>query len=748
LSNKKSRSKPAIPVAKTFAVVIEKPAPASLPITVEKTPSHSLFSNQFVLGTFLLLLVLLAFLPALKNGFVNYDDPAYVLKNPHVQSGLNWASLHWAFHTFESSNWHPLTWISHMADCRFYGLKPWGHHLTNVLLHAANTLLLFFLLSRMTGAMWRSFFVAAFFGLHPLRVESVAWISELKDVLSLFFGLLTLCFYTIYARHRGVKSKIFYGMSIACFIAGLLSKPMLVTLPFVLLLLDYWPLQRTGASQENAPSNSTVWLKLILEKIPFLLLSIASSVITFIAQQRGGAVKTIVAFPLLFRLENTFVSYLRYVGKIFYPAGLSIFYPYPGHWPALILIAALIFLCGLSFSAFKLRQAHPWFFVGWFWFLGTLLPVIGLVQVGEQSIADRYTMLPSIGIAIIVVWGAMDVLNHWRSGKTLGVIMGSAAIGICILVTRTQIGYWRNSETLFRHAIAAGAGGNYVVHMNLAGTLIDQNELDEGITEYRTATSLNPNLWMTHKGLGIALHKAGKLHEAEDELQKALLLNQADAEAHSELGWVYSATSRPEQALTEFQHAVTLNPESSGFHYNLGYEFYSQGRLDNAIVEFQKSLDLDPNNPMSRLGIGNTYLRQNRLEPALKELKDASLLNPNDPAVHVALAKALQGQGRLDEAVVQLETAAKLNPNDAVLHNQLGVSYAQKGNLDLAMSQFQEAASLDPNLPEAHKNLAMAFAAKGRTEEAITQVKAALALRPNYPAAQALLRSLASPARP
>ena len=388
--------------------------------------------------------VVLVFSGALRCGFVDYDDPAYIVSNAEIQHGLTARSLWWALSTGAASNWHPLTWLSHILDAAIYGLKPAGHHLTSLLLHAANSVLLLLLLRRMTGALWRSAFVAALFALHPLRVESVVWVSERKDVLSGLFWLLAVWAYVRHVEEIRVGEagrKGLYALAVALFALGLMAKPMLVTLPFVLLLLDWWPLGRRPEGLKQ----------LLTEKIPFFALAAASSVATYLVQQHGGAVSH--GLPLGGRLANAVISYPRYLGKMFWPVDLSVLYPHPGRWPGGEVAAAGIFLVLTTGLAVWGARRRPYLAVGWFWFLGMLAPVIGVVQVGLQSMADRYSYLSLTGVLIMVAWGANDLLGGDRIGRwTLG-ILGGAAVAACVVLTPRQVGYWKDSETLFRHAV-------------------------------------------------------------------------------------------------------------------------------------------------------------------------------------------------------------------------------------------------------------------------------------------------------
>ena len=514
--------------------------------------------------------VIFTYYPVLYNDFIFYDDPGYVAENPYVQAGLTWEGFKWAWTSTAGGNWNPLTWLSHMLDGQLFGLKPWGHHLTNLLLHAVNTALVFLVLQAMTGSVWRSFFVAAMFGLHPVHVESVAWVSERKGVLCTTFSLLSLWCYSRYARRepeppgRGaeagsrpllphVPGMTYYWLAVLCFALGLMSKPMLVTMPFVLLLLDYWPLNRFRNHTD---------LKLVVEKIPFLLLSIAMCVITIPAQQMAGGVRTIATFPLTVRLENALVSYCRYLGKFFWPTNLPFFYPHPGHWPLAEVLGAGVLLLAVFICAWMLRRNHPYFLTGWCWYVGTLVPMIGLVQVGFQSIANRYTYVPSIGIFIALAWGACALSRRWRHQSRILFALAAAAMVVCVPLTRVQIGYWKDSEILFQYA----------------SVVIKDN-------------------WVAHGRLGLVFSKQGRVDAAIREYREALRLNPDDADTHYDLANALCRKGLWDEAISQYREDLKLNPDDAAGHNNLGVALFQKGRLPDAVSEFQAALRLKPDYP-------------------------------------------------------------------------------------------------------------------------------------------------------
>ena len=545
-------------------------------------------SQQAIVVCILLFgLVVWTFLPAIHNEFINYDDNLYVTANGHVQQGLSLSNIGWAFGSVDASNWHPLTWLSHMADCEFFGLNPQGHHFTSVLLHAINAVLLFLTLRRMTGATWRSLFVAAVFGLHPLRVESVAWVAERKDVLSTLFGLLTLLTYTVYAerfRSQNPKFKIFYGLALMFFACSLMSKPMLVTLPFVLLLLDFWPLNRFKHGSA---------CRLTREKIPFFLHAAASSAVTFAAQKHGGAMVLMAGIPFGTRCENALVSYCRYLGKLFWPENLAIIYPATDHWPVQIAVLTGAFLLAVSVASIIMRRSHPYLATGWFWFLGTLVPVLGLVAVGEQAMADRYTYFPQIGVLVLMTWGVAEMTHRWRYQAFGLSAMSVAIIVTCILLTRQNIVYWKNSETLFRHVIAV-TSDNYSAYCNLGNALMTQGRLEEALNAFQTAAKLRPDSPENLCNVGVALAEMGRMDEAIVEFQDAVRLNPDYGLAHQNLGMALERKDQLDQATHEYEEAVNLMPDYAPAHNSLGVALAKKGRLDEAVIQFKEAIRLDP----------------------------------------------------------------------------------------------------------------------------------------------------------
>jgi len=626
----------------------------------------------------LVLLTLAAFWGVLGCEFVSYDDSKYVVENPHVRGGLTGEAVTWAFTTFHASNWHPLTWLSHALDVQLYRLNPLGHHLTNLLLHIANVLLLFLALKLMTGSIWRSAFVAALFGVHPLHVESVAWVAERKDVLSAFFWMLTIWAYVRYVQSPSLKR---YVPVMLFFAPGLLAKPMLVTLPFVLLLLDYWPLGRfegfkvQGSKFKVRPPNpehltpNTGNARLVGEKVPLIVLSIGSSVMTFLAQRTGGSVADLGGFTVGARIGNAFVSYVEYVLKMVWPTRLAVFYPHPGDslpmWQAVGAALVMVLITALVLVPARRRRYMA---VGWLWYVGTLVPVIGFVQVGFQAMADRYTYIPLIGLFIAAVWGiggANGGKGEREKGRMDTPILPyshtpTLAVIACILLltltalTRIQVRYWRNTFALFEHAIAV-TQGNYIAHNNLGQALASEGRFDEAIEHYKKALETDPDPGLAHSNLGAALAELGRF----------------------------------EEAMQSFEHSVRSDPECIEGHVNLGRGLSMQGRFDEATEHLSEALRLDPEHPGAHLEMGNLLGRQGKLDEAADHFAEVIRIKPESAEAHSNLGYVLRRQGKLDEAMSHLQEAVALKPKLGAAHYNLALVLYSRGDYSGAWKEIQ-----------------------------------------------------------
>jgi tetratricopeptide (TPR) repeat protein len=664
-----------------------------------------------LMAVLLALVTIALYWPATGHDFVNFDDSLYVYQNVHVQSGLNWQSIRWAFTNLEVGFWHPLTWLSILADGQFYGLQAWGHHLTSVLLHAASTGMLFLALQRMTGATWRSAFVAGLFGWHPLHVESVAWASERKDVLSGFFWMLTLLLYVRYAEDRRRKTEdgrqkavvrppsavlstlrsatedglrrtggpwsIFYLLCLLFFALGLMSKPMVVTLPLVLLLLDWWPLQRLPC--ETLSPKLKPMLSLIWEKVPFLAAALVFGVATIYAERGIGALGPATNYPLAGRLQNALLSYLGYLKQTLWPTDLAVFYPYPETFPAWRTAGAG--LVGLLLSALLLwaPRQRPYLAVGWIWYVVTLLPMIGLIQVGDFSRADRFTYVPLIGVFLALSWGAYELTRRWRYQALALSVGGGAVLLLCLGLTRQQLGYWNDSETLFRHELEV-TENNDLAHNNLGAALLGKGQIDEAIRQYQEAIRLNPGY----------------------------------AEAHNNLGAALLGKGQTDEAIRQYQEALRLKPDYANAHSNLGIALARKGQIDEAIRQYQEAIRLKPDHVDAHNGLGVALDKKGQTDEAIRQLQEAIRLKPDHADAHYNLGVACYQQGRADEAIRQFQKALRLKPDHAQAHNNLGVALGLKGQTDEAIRQFQEALRLQPDYADARKNLDAVLATKAQ----------------------------------
>lgn len=596
-------------------------------------------------------------------GFVHFDDPTYVTENQHVLRGLSLDGIRWAFTTGHGSNWHPLTWLSHMLDVELFGPAPGPQHLMNALLHAANTVLLFLWLGRATGFVGRSAFVAALFAVHPLHVESVAWISERKDVLSTFFWLLTTIAYTTYAR---APSRARYVAVLVFFTLGLLSKPMVVTLPFVLLLLDVWPLRRIELPPfraikpaERAPGRGL--FPLVAEKAPLMVLALLSSVVTFVVQQRGGAVGSLVVYPLGARLSNAVVSYLAYIGKIIWPSDLSVFYPYGESIGGGTTVAAVAALAVVTLLAVRNVARYPYLFVGWLWYVGTLVPVIGIVQVGLHSRADRYTYVPSIGLFIIAAWGFADLAKRLPRPRIVLATAATSAVLAYGLVARRQLRTWRDSVSLWQHAIDVTSENGFA-HYNLGVVLTKQGRVDDGIARFREALRIDPNNADAHIDLGNALKSRGDIDGAITEFATVVRLRPDYADARTVYGNLLLARGRNRDAIDQYRQAIRLDPASAAPHNELGNALASEGLLTEALAEYAEAAHLDPTFAEAHNNLGTVYARQGKPDLAIREFLEALRLKPNDVMFHYNAALMLEQQQHIPEALQHLDAALRIDP--------------------------------------------------------------------------------------
>jgi tetratricopeptide (TPR) repeat protein len=694
------------------------------------------------------LITFVLYFPALWHDFLAYDDQQYVTENLHVQSGLTRQSLVWAFGN-HAGNWHPLAWISHELDCQIFGLRAWGHQLTSMLLHAANTMLLFVLLRRLTGAVWRSAAVAALFGCHPLHVESVAWVAERKDVLSAFFWMVTLLAYRRYVCARqeypvfSVQSSDcrkreavgWYGLTLLLFVLGLMSKPMIVTLPFVMLLLDFWPLDRFRLKTGHWPLNT--FARLVMEKLPFFSLVAASCWLTVRAQQE--AIVSTKGLPVLARVVHAIAAYGHYLGATFVPRNLAIMYPYEARLPAAQVVLSALVLAAFSIVAIRFARSRPWLTVGWLWFLGTLVPVIGLVQVGDQAWADRYTYLPLIGLFIAVAWESATWI--WRlffqasSGVSsprlkrgegqgagsaqlslaprLALSLGSVTVGAALLTaTSLQLSYWKNTRTVFEHA-ARATQQNYMAVTLLGSLLAKDGKLDEAKANYQQALAWEPNFAEAHFFLGHALDQQGKVDDAIQEYQRALRYKPTQAPAHIYLGIALAKQKKFDQAANHYRAALKLNPDSAVAHNDLAKVLHTEGKLDEAIEHYRAALKSDPSLAEAHNNLGILLLQRSQPAQGAAELREALRLNPENKETQYNLALALNAQQKWPEAAALFGKTVGAQTTDPNAHYQFATALFHEGNTKEALSEYASALLIQPDFPDALDRISWILATSG-----------------------------------
>jgi protein O-mannosyl-transferase len=577
----------------------------------------------------LTLITLIAYASLSKNGFVSWDDDYYITENSQVLRGLTWPGVVWAFTTGQGANWHPLTSLSHLLDVQLFGLNAGMHHSINLALHVLNTLLLFAFLRKTTGAVWRSAFVSALFAVHPLHVESVAWAAERKDVLSTFFWMLTLCAYAAYGeRPKWTR----YAAVVLLFALGLLSKPMVVTLPFALLLLDIWPLQRLGLGVR----------KLVTEKIPLFCLAAASSAITFVVQRQAGAVQQFETVGLDRRLQNVFVSYVSYLLKALWPASLAALYPFPSSIPTGEVVGAALALGLISVAVVLGIRSRPYLAVGWFWYLGTLVPVIGLIQVGYQGSADRYTYIPLIGIFVMAAWGLPDLADRWSFPRTVLAAAAGVTILLCVIATRSQVTYWKDGLSLWQHTVSV-TNGNWIAHNNLGFDLAKAGRFDEAVAHYTESLRIFPNYMLARENLGLALASQRKFSEAIAQYREALQIQPTNARLRTNFGLALAGAGNPGEAIAQYTEALRLEPELSLAHNRLGNILVREGKFDEAITHYENAIHIDPNDAEARNNLGVAFASQGRLAEAVTQFAEAVRLKPDFADARNNLARAKQG---------------------------------------------------------------------------------------------------------
>jgi protein O-mannosyl-transferase len=622
----------------------------------------------------------------LRHEFVNFDDGAYVYRNFDVTRGLTFDGAKWAFTHVVAANWHPLTILSHMLDCRLYGVNPAGHHFTNVLLHTLAVVLLFLVLNWITKALWRSAFVAAVFAVHPLHVESVAWIAERKDVLSAVFFMLTLAAYVYYMRTRTIGRYLLMSILFGC---GLMAKPMLVTLPFVLLLLDYWPL---NSGQKIS--------KLIIEKIPLFALSAAASVATLITQDQS--INLVQKLSLTGRIWNALAATVIYLRQTVWPTNLAVFYPYSEDVSIGQVTLAIVLVGAITAGVILLRRKMPYLLTGWFWYLGMLVPVIGIVQVGMQAHADRYTYLPQIGIALAATWTIADFLERWRYREVILGALSLTIVALLMFVARLQVSYWRDSQSLWEHTVAI-TPDNELADEHLADAYLDKNRIDDAIAQAQKAVRAQPN----------------------------------SAEAHGTLGASLARKGKPDEAALELRKALQLNPKLRRANYNLGNCMLQEGRVDEAVARYEQELRIQPNFPEGQNNLANALFRQNRPEAAFEHLQTALALKPDYAEARNNLAIALSQRGDMRNALEQWRTSLQLQPDNLEAHCNLAWVFATSADASIrdgaqSVQHAERALQLsDRKNARIWRLAAAAYAEAGRFDDAVKAAQNGLALAEN-----------------
>ena len=694
-----------------------------------------LFSRKELLLLLLILVPVLVYLPVVNYPFVHYDDDMYVTENERVRGGMSWENVRWAMTTMEAAFWHPLTWWSHMLDWEVYGENAGGHHVTNVVLHGVNVVLLYGVLWRMTGGVWSSAMVAGLFGLHPLNVESVAWVAERKNVLSTLFWLMTMWGYVGYVRKGGVWR---YGSVLGWFVLGLMAKPMLVTLPCVLLLLDYWPLGRWGEGKERRER----WKRLVWEKVPMLGVVGVVSVWAVQAQAKAGALSGLEGLPVGVRLGNAVVAYGEYLRKMVWPMDLAVFYPHAGEslevWKVMMWGVVLL---GITGGVWKWGEKYGYLRVGWLWYVGTLVPVSGLVQVGGHGLADRYAYVPLIGVFVMVVWGMAEIARR-RPWSRVWIVLASLLVLAALSVgTRTQLHYWANTKALFYRALQVNSN-NHVAHDRIGLELIREGQLDSAIRHLKEAVRIAPEYTEARNNLGLALLEKGELDIAVQHLRLVIATNPSYAPAHSNLGLALVRQGNLDEAIRHHVLATQIAPESRLTHNNLGLALLKKGRRDEAIRHFHRSLEIQPRDPEAYNNLGVALLQKGQKDQAVRFFGEALKRNSAFAEAHYNLGTELLKMGFLARSKEHLHSALETNPRHTAAWVNLAALLRREGDTDGAIECLMKALAVNPRLAEAHNNLGTALAQKGKLEEAMRHFHLALQLNPDYLNARENLQSI------
>ncbi len=608
--------------------------------------------KKLIASLLLAIAVITIYWPVTDHQFINFDDDLYVTDNAQVKAGLNIEGIKWAFQLNDRGYWQPLTWISHMLDCELFGVDPAWHHFHNAMIHLANSILLFFLLYLLSGGFYKSLLVAAIFAVHPLNVDSVAWIAERKNLLSTFFWILSI---VLYKRYVDKVNLARYALVLTSFFLGLMVKPMLVTLPFVFLLLDYWPLKRTRYELQPSLKSTAVWCnnaefqptpisKLVIEKIPFLFLSFGSVCLAVYSTRQIGEIIAVDAVPIKLRIGNGLISYVCYVGKMIWPLNLAVYYPFPESIPPWLSRCAAILLVAVMVLCFRFLASRPYLTVGWLWYLGTLVPVIGIVQGGLwPAMADRWAYVPLIGLYIIISWGIADIAEKWRKGKPLLILSVISVIVIFGFVSRVQLRHWENSATLFEHALVV-TDNNYVARNNLGNALATEGHLDTAISHYMESIRLKPDHAKAHNNLGIALAKQGKLSDAVIQYSEAIRINSSYAQAYNNLGAALTEQGQIDTAIQNYELALELKPGYAEAHNNLGVALKKHGRITEAAEHYYRATYLDPGYAAPHYNLGLAYFQFGKIKKSIFHFRKALQIDPShkDAQKNLKLAQKMK----------------------------------------------------------------------------------------------------------
>ena len=712
---------------------------------------------------FLAVVTLLAFWQVNQSDFISFDDGVYITKNSYIQNALTIDGIIWAFTTNYQGNWHPLTWISHMLDIQLFGLNPHWHHLISLLLHITNTLLLFFVLHRMTKAPWQSAFVAALFALHPLHVESVAWVAERKDVLSTFFWMLTMGAYSYYVEHPGFRRYFFV---LLFFVLGLMAKPMLVTLPFVLLLLDYWPLQRfqeiksdykvkteafksmtsdkqkkKSKKKDAAAVKETLEVKtpadpeykwsliypLFLEKIPLFALTVLSSIVTYIAQHRGGAVQSLAALNLNSRFTNAVVSYIRYIGKMIWPDNLAYFYPYPKLLQLWQISGAVLILIAITLMVFLAAKRLQYLTMGWLWYVGTLVPVIGLVQIGGQAMADRYTYIPLIGLFIMVAWGIPTLLSTLLYREKLLIALSTLTLTCFFIVSWTQVGYWQNSLTLYSRAVNV-TDDNYVAYASRGSVYGNRGDYKQSIEDLDRAIKINPNYAAAYNDRATSYYALGKYKQAIIDYDMAIKINPNYAAVYNDRGNAYKNLGKYEQAIADYNKAIDINPKLASAYHNREIVYAILGNQKQAIAGYGATIEIYPKDADVYYARGNATAILGKYKQAIIDYDMAIKIHPNYAAVYNDRGNAYKNLGKYEQAIADYNRAIDINPKIADVYYNRGNAYSALGNQNQAIVNYDRAIEINPKLAPAYVNRAISYSKLGNQKQALEDIKAAAQL--------------------